>query len=653
MPIKAMPTFKSVPDKLLQIPQPGMGGLNLFDLEFEQEVNQSPDMLNMMYRNGTFGKRYGQSVYRYFDDIIYAMTTFNGNEIIHSGTHIYSGEDSIADNIPQKKGAFAVLGESLYYFVNKKVYSYKWDDEAYVWGEIEPYVPDMFINCAPAQDGRYEPMDELNLFSLQFNEVYNGTADTTRYYIHGDVIDIIDWETSPVVKVNDVETTAFTVATNHKYIDFTTAPGEGQSNVEITFTMKSSNLKLDRDRLLSCKYFSAYGANGSQRLFAGGGGASKIFYSDSYDGTYFPENNWILIGSTEDDVTAFGSQYNVLLVFKPREIYQVYSYQTTASMVKSDEEDKIGIEAFSTVIVNSRVGCDVPYSMQLVNNQLTWMNTREGICTLVSTNIADERNVRSISRNINHSNNMGVKGLLDYPDDPDSIVSADFDDKYFICLPTSGICFMRDYAISPFIVSSSKSTDPRELDWYMFDNFYVKQFVQIGKDLCYVYNKSTRRPPVYGSPSSLALNPVYYLIIKLDDSLTDFHPYNIEGTIPIKAHYMTPLFEYSAVEMLKTITNVYIQCRADRPTFIELSYITEESPSGEIDPEPIRVSGRIWNLFTWENFAYDLINFVNTFRRRCSTKKVQVLGVKVWNNEKSDLSISHMSFQYRTVKYIK
>ena len=646
MPIKAMPSFKSVPDKLLQIPQPGMGGLNLFDLEFEQEVNQSPDMLNMMYRNGTFGKRYGQIVYRYFDDTIYEMTTFNGNEIVHAGTHIYSGEDSIASGIPEKRGTFAVLGEALYYFVNGTVYNYKWNGSGYVWGEIEPYVPDVFFNCEPAEDGNYEPMDEFNLLTLKFNEVYNGTAGTTKYYIHGDVDDIIDWNTALVVKVDDVVTTGFTVDSNHKYIQFNTAPGAGVANVQITFTMKSSNLQLDRDRLLGCKYFSAYGANGSQRLFAGGGGASKIFYSDSYDGTYFPENNWILIGSTEDDVTAFGSQYNVLLVFKPREIYQIYSYQTTASMVKSDEEDKIGIEAFSTVIINSRVGCDVPRSMQLVNNQLTWMNTREGICTLVSTNIADERNVRSISRNINRSNNMGVKGLLDYSDDPDSIVSADFDDKYFICLPASGICFMWDYAISPFVVSSSKTTDPRELDWYVFDNFYAKSFTRIGNDLYFPASLNAKRD-VSGVMTDTCP------IVKLTDGFVDFSYDDIDDTVPIDAHYMTPLFEYSAVEMLKTITNVFIQCRADRPSFIELAYITEENPVGEIDPEPIKISGRLWNSFTWETFGFNTLSFVNTFRRRCSTKKVQILGVKVWNNEKSDLSISHMSFQYRTVKYIK
>ena len=32
MPIREMPKFKAVPDKMLEIPQPAIGGLNLKDL---------------------------------------------------------------------------------------------------------------------------------------------------------------------------------------------------------------------------------------------------------------------------------------------------------------------------------------------------------------------------------------------------------------------------------------------------------------------------------------------------------------------------------------------------------------------------------------------------------------------------------------------
>lgn len=151
-----MPQFKSVPDKLLQIPQPGMGGLNLFDLEFEQEVNQTPRLLNMMYRNGTFGKRYGQEIYKYYTDEIYAITRFHQKEIVHVGDEILVDGTKVAEGIEREEGRFIRFGEKLYYHVGETIYEYKLEKYDYLWTVMEPYVPDVFINCEPAKDGHYD-----------------------------------------------------------------------------------------------------------------------------------------------------------------------------------------------------------------------------------------------------------------------------------------------------------------------------------------------------------------------------------------------------------------------------------------------------------------------------------------------------------------
>ena len=71
---------------MLELPQPAIGGINLKDLEFEQEVNQSPYMLNVMYRNGAFGKRFGQEVHSTYEDEIHAIASFGGDIFVHSGT---------------------------------------------------------------------------------------------------------------------------------------------------------------------------------------------------------------------------------------------------------------------------------------------------------------------------------------------------------------------------------------------------------------------------------------------------------------------------------------------------------------------------------------------------------------------------------------
>ena len=641
MPFREMPSFRSIPDKLLQIPQPGVGGLNLYDLEYEQEPTQTPYMLNMMYKNGSFSKRYGQSIYQEYEDKVYAVMYFNHEFIVHAGTKIYRDGEEIGSGIPEKEGIFIKFSQSLYYWVNGSIYEYKYDNHTWLWTVQEPYIPDVFINCEPQKDGTYDRLDDLNLLTLKFKSVYNGDGSSTNYYAYGDEDDIINWDIDPVVYVDEekkVKGTDFSVSKTDKKITFTSAPAEGALNVEIVYTLKSNNLLDDRERLLGSRYYSAYGANGTMHLFLAGGGDSKLFYSETYDASYFPENNWVILGSTEDDITGFGLQYNTLLAFKPHEIYSLYSYQITASMVSAENEQDICTEAFSSIISNASIGCDCPHTIQLINNQLTWFNSIEGVCTLVSTNINDERNVRVISRNINHTNTMGLPGILDLNDEKEKIQSVDFDSKYFLCFPDSSYCYVWDYVISPFVFTSSKVTDPKTLSWFLFDKFHVKQFMQVGKDLCYV-------PSFEGLEKN---------VVKLNDGFTDLDFDGDSYDDAINSFYLCPLLEFSSVESLKTIKNVYIQCRADRPTKINFSYITEDSPNGEVEPEPIDIGGMLWDSFSWDSFDYDMINFMNVYRRKCSIKKTMLMGIKFWNEDLDcDMSISHLSFQYQIVKYVK
>ena len=84
-----VPSFNQTSAKLFEIPAPGKGGLNLQDLEFDQTSNQSPDMLNMCYKNGAFGKRYGQEVLMELPDQIYKLVFYNSKTIIHAGYNLY------------------------------------------------------------------------------------------------------------------------------------------------------------------------------------------------------------------------------------------------------------------------------------------------------------------------------------------------------------------------------------------------------------------------------------------------------------------------------------------------------------------------------------------------------------------------------------
>lgn len=646
MPIQDMPKFKSVPDKMLELPQPGIGGLNLRDLEFEQEVNQTPYMLNMMYRNGALAKRYGQEVYNNyaFDASVVATYYYKDKIIVHTGTKVYQSNGTtftqIASGLTTNKGLFITYAQTLYYLQNKIFYKY----DGTTWSTMNPFVPDVLINCKP--DGTHsDTVDDYNIIGLQFSHTYNGEAGVTAYSIYDD-FDVINQSVTPTVLVNDTATTAFSINWTSKKINFTNAPGEGSLNVKVTWTLKTSGnasvnaLTSERNSLLSCKYYSTFGGANNSRLFLAGSGHSKYYYSNAYDISYFPERNFAILGNSEEDITGFGRQYNVLIIFKPREVYSIYSYTETSSTTVVVED--IGLEAFKSQLVNASVGCDCPNSIQVINNLLTWFNSKVGICTLVSTNVVDERNVRQISRNIERTNRFGIKGVLDFNENLNNIQSVDFDNKYFLVFPASGMCFMWDYSISPYSYSSNGETPPKTLDWYLFDKFYVKEFIQVGSDLLYAssYNKS-------------GVNFTTKLI-KLNDSFVDLDFNNDTNADPIKAYYMTPFLQFGSVEYLKNIKNIYVQCRGDTQTIIDMYYYTDESSQPEQETESIRLGGTLWNKFHWYNFQWIVVAWANTFRRKCNLKKVQMASFYFENNEANrDMSITHIGLQYQYVKYVR
>ena len=636
MPIQPMPKFKAVPDRMLEIPQPAIGGLNLKDLEFEQENNQSPYMLNVMYRNGAFGKRYGQEIYSSYSDTVYSTVVYDEAIFAHCGSKIYRGQTEVASGLPLAKGLFIVFAQKLYYLVSSGFYEY----DGSQFSLIDAYVPDFIINAKPDGSSGGDVIDDLNILGTQFSIIYNGTAGTTEYMVGTyDEQNIIDWTVRPTIYLDDVETNDFTVDSANKKITFTTAPGEGNLNVKMVFTMKPNTFQSEKAQILSCKFYDTFGGANNSRLFVAGGGNSKYYWSQAYDISYFPENNFATLGNTEEDITGFGRQYNVLIVFKPREIYSIYSYTETSSTTVIEEN--VGLESFRSQLVNARIGCDAPNSIQIINNLLTWFNSKEGICTLVSTNIQDERNVRIISRNIERTNNFAVKGVLDFDEDPLTIQSADYNNRYFLVFPSSGYCFMWDYEISPYRYSTSGSeTNPRELDWFLFDHFYVKEFLKLGKQLLYVSSNSNFSNK----------------LIKLNAEFEDLDFDGDGKNDAIHSYYMTPFFQFGAVEMLKNIKNIYIQCRGDTNTSINMYYYTDDSTQPEPEPEPINVAGSktLWESFTWESFHWFMNIWGNTFRRKCNIKKVQMASILFENDQvDNDMSITHIGLQYQLVKYIR
>lgn len=626
-----MPAFSPQQYKTLEIPQAGIGGLNLKDLEYEQDVSQSPYMINMMYRNGAFSKRYGQRYYAEYDDQIYATEVYRNNIYVHAGTKVYKGDTEIASGLPEKKGLFVLFNQLLYYFCDA-IYSY----DGSTWSEVEPYVPNVVINRTPdASSG--DTMESYNMIGTGFQNTFHGDGTSTVYQLTDTDLD----QTEPKVKVDNEDWTydpdlsaakTFKVDYTTGKITFVSAPLEGTNNVEIIAYKHDTEWDDYHNQILSSKYYSCFGGNNNSRLFLAGGGKSTYYYSEVYDASYFPYINYARIGNSADDITGFGQQYNVLIIFKPTEIFSLSYYQQSSST--TTDESQYGIGAFASQVVNSKIGCDCPDTIQLINNQLTWLSTREGVCCLVSTNIIDERNVRTISRNINRQNNYGILGILDWPD-REKVVSADYDGKYFLANKTTGYCFMWDYSIRPFYLGTDKTANVRDLNWFLFDNFYVNTFIKHGNNLLYSSSSSGRNDQ--------------NKIVLLSNSFNDFGD-------AIDSKYITPFFDFGYNEYLKTVKNIYIQCRGDTNTLVNLSYYTDESAEPEVDPDPIEVYGDhvLWGNFSWGAFHWTMNSWANVFRRKCNLKKIQMAAFRFENNEvDKDMSIAHIGLQFQVVKNVR
>lgn len=442
------PSFKATAYKQLQIAEPCKGGINLRDLEYEQDINQSPNVLNMMYRNGAFGKRYGQKEYHDFGATIYSLGYYNDEIITHAGDKIYKGETQIAEGMPEKKGLFINFNGMLYFLCEK---FYQYDG---TWKEVEAYIPTILINRKP--DGTYsDKNEEYNLIGSGFQNHFHGDGSSKVYKLSEQNLDN---KTIKVIIDGTEITSGFTVDYTKGEVTFTTAPAQGTNNVEIT---AYKTVQEDIDKVMKCTLAATYGGNNNSRLFLAGDGNSCFYYSGVADASYFPAQSYARIGNDDDDIQGFGEQYDVLMVFKSNEIYGLDYY--------TDED---GIGRFSSYRINSKIGCDAPNSIQLINNQLTWLSTKHGVCTLVSTAIEDERNVRVISRNIDGG--YRVAGLLQEAN-LQNATSADYEGKYF--LVANGRAYVWDYLMSPYANTGKLDADAKRLSWFLFDNFNVDMFI--------------------------------------------------------------------------------------------------------------------------------------------------------------------------------
>lgn len=596
------------------------GGIVRGELPYKISDDQSPDMLNMWYKDRVLNKRWGQE--NLFEtagenEILSAYENlYKGYAIFHSGTSLYELDLSdnttteIMSDITDDAGVFFEYNDILYYLGGGNYYKYNGITVSVVDGTI----PVVAINAKPNLS-TFDANEQYNLIQGGFTVWYNGDNTATEYSLPNAPLD----ETAVVVYVNNVlktVTTHYTFDKTTGKVTFTpgNTPPTGQNNVLIT-AFKAS--ETERNKIINCTLKAFYGGysggvNDGSRLFLSGNENFGNYYwkSNVRDVEYFPEQEYDILDNNEA-ITGFGQQYGILIMLKEKSIYSLeYSYNETDAQA-----------LFTTKKVNNAVGCDIPKSIQLINNNLVFANSYGGIYILTSTAVKDERNIKPISYNINGT---GVSsGLLDETN-INKAISLDFDGKYWFCV--NGHVYLWDYNISPYRNVSSLDENQRRLTWYYFDNINPSCFFSNGSDLYYGSNDEGQ-------------------IIHFTRQFRDFGG-------AINAYWQSKVFDFDAPMFLKTVLKVHISARTDTKSEITVTYLDEFGST--IETETLDANTYRWDTFTWDTFTWGVLTYAKAFMLKAKIKKIVYFSIKISNNETGrDLSITNLAMKYRVEREVK
>jgi hypothetical protein len=262
------------------------------------------------------------------------------------------------------------------------------------------------------------------------------------------------------------------------------------------------------------------------------------------------------------------------------------------------------------VQINSKIGCDLPWSIQLIDNNLVWCNKEQGVHILKDSSAAYENNAVCLSMKVNGSKTRA--GLLDDVREVDSETVCSCDDTRKYWLVANGHAWVWDYSLSPY-------KDP---SWFYFTNIDAKAFIEENEEVYHVDSKGR--------------------LTHFERTFSDYKDTAID-----KVYQFSTQFFYS-YDNLKNINSVIIATRSDTNGTTKLTYITDYEIRADLTPLKVRH----W-LLVPRNLSYRSLvgrGFAEVFRRRPMCRRVRHYTMRLENNEVGeDLSVvsAQVFFNYQ------
>lgn len=533
------------------------GGLNLWDLDYRMDANQSPDMQNLFWRDGVLCCRDGQM---YCDGasespgtgVCAAHEKFHGSWFLHIGQKLYRSEVSESTNSAAltevcdlgagrtKRGTFFRYDGFLYYKTEGVYRRIKYENGAFVCEDAssDAYVPVTYINMDPATHAgdSYQPENRL---SAQKTVWYNANGGTDYY------LPVLATSVDRVEVEGTVLTTGWSYDATTGKVTFDSAPTAaaqaGNNTVRITYTLANDAA---RNSVMDCRYVQTYGSGQRVAVVMAGVNAQPNAYiwngnHTVMDPTYFPMTHYNLAGDRDDAITGFGVMNGYLVIFQMSSVGK--------SELGITEVDGRAYLTLDYTNINADIGCDLPWTIQLIENNLVFCNTQTGVHYIRDASAAYENNIVDISRNVRGLVGAG-KGLL-Y--DVISAESADlvcsFDDETRYWLVANGHAYVWDYILSTY----------QKPSWFFQTNIYAVDWL---------YD--------YGN--------VYHLNAegRLSRMTRNFADYG--GAIHKK--YRFAVQHFGSYDRLKNVPRVVFATRSDTRTEVDITWETDHENRKDLTP---------------------------------------------------------------------
>lgn len=607
------------------------GGLNLSELEYRLKNNESPSMKNLMWREGVLCSRdgqdwvgnlkahegnYGKAMYpELFHGFIVAHLSFKGSGGTYTDGLYYCDP---TDDTPtwtmlyvtvgegaeeSKSGAFFVYYGKLYYKAPGQyiVIEYRSLTDTLEADAVEGYVPITLINADPATAAGdlYQPENRL---SSKKTVWYNAASGVTEYYLPVRATSV----TKVVVDGNEVTADTNPPAAGKYYYDstngkviFGTAPPvttpATNNTVQITYSLANNDAY---NSVMDCAFAATYGGTGNLCVVMGGCPAqpnaifwNTIGYGAAMDPSYFPMEQYQFCGDTDDMITGFGKQQSFLVVFKEHSIGRVKQDTQTV-------DDRLTID-MPYVAINDKIGCDLPGSIQLIENNLVWCNLEQGVHILKDSSYAYENNIECVSKKINGGQTK--RGMLASVRTAQHVSSLDDSKRYWLCC--DGECWVWDYEYTAY-------KDP---SWYYMTNINAVAFASH-------YDQVWHIGPQGGLTQFVRS---YY-----DYSYTGEDGKTTYGAIDKVYRFATQYF--GGYDRYKNVNSIIIVTLPETNATSQLKYITDYEERWDLSPLVHLVWGLAIRDLTYRSLAG--IGYGAAFRRKPMCRRIHHFAMELRNN---------------------